>query len=87
VPVIWVYLTGWANEDGVANFRSDVYGIDPAAEANAAAAAASAEAAPAEASPALAPVAAQAVSPPPPVAPSPTPFNATSILDFLRSNR
>jgi len=86
VPVIWVYLTGWANEDGVANFRSDVYGIDPAAEANAAAAAASAEAAPApsDAPAAIAPVAAQAT---PPAAPSPTPFNATSILDFLRSNR
>ena len=36
VPVIWVYLTGWANEDGVVNFRNDVYGLDPAAEANAA---------------------------------------------------
>ncbi len=36
VPVIWVYLTGWANEDGAANFRNDVYGLDPAAEANAA---------------------------------------------------
>ena len=82
VPVIWVYLTGWANEDGVANFRSDVYGIDPAAEANGAAAASpSAEAAPADSAP-PAPVAAEA----PPVAPSPTPFNATSILDFLRSN-
>ncbi|WP_207388354.1 L,D-transpeptidase family protein [Lichenihabitans psoromatis] len=28
VPVSWVYLTGWANGDGVANFRDDVYGID-----------------------------------------------------------
>ena len=28
VPVIWVYLTGWSNGDGVANFRDDVYGID-----------------------------------------------------------
>ena len=28
VPVIWVYLTGWANDDGAANFRNDVYGID-----------------------------------------------------------
>ena len=43
VPVIWVYLTGWANEDGVVNFRNDVYGLDPAAEANAAAEAASAQ--------------------------------------------
>ena len=28
VPVAWVYLTGWANADGVANFRDDVYGLD-----------------------------------------------------------
>ncbi len=28
VPVIWVYLTGWANRDGVVHFRDDVYGID-----------------------------------------------------------
>ena len=28
VPVIWVYLTGWSNEEGVANFRDDVYGVD-----------------------------------------------------------
>jgi murein L,D-transpeptidase YcbB/YkuD len=81
VPVIWVYLTGWANEDGVANFRSDVYGIDPAAEATAAAAAnASADAAPVDITPA-----AVATEPPPPAAPAP--FNASSILDFLRSNR
>jgi murein L,D-transpeptidase YcbB/YkuD len=35
VPVIWVYLTGWANGDGVSNFRNDVYGVDVAAEASA----------------------------------------------------
>jgi murein L,D-transpeptidase YcbB/YkuD len=28
VPVIWVYLTGWSNGDGPANFRDDVYGHD-----------------------------------------------------------
>ncbi len=37
VPVIWVYLTGWSNGDGPANFRDDVYGLDTvgAAEASA----------------------------------------------------
>ena len=28
VPVIWLYLPGWANNDGVAHFRDDVYGLD-----------------------------------------------------------
>jgi len=27
-PVIWTYLTGWANDDGPAHFRTDVYGLD-----------------------------------------------------------
>ncbi len=40
VPVIWVYLTGWANQDGVANFRDDVYGVDAGGEATASASAA-----------------------------------------------
>ncbi len=28
VPVIWVYMTGWANPDGVAHFRDDIYDVD-----------------------------------------------------------
>jgi murein L,D-transpeptidase YcbB/YkuD len=32
VPVIWVYLTGWSNGDGPANFRDDVYSIDNVGE-------------------------------------------------------
>jgi murein L,D-transpeptidase YcbB/YkuD len=28
VPVAWVYLTGYAMEDGSAHFRKDVYGLD-----------------------------------------------------------
>ena len=35
VPVIWVYLTGWSNQPGVANFRDDVYGIDATGDATA----------------------------------------------------
>jgi murein L,D-transpeptidase YcbB/YkuD len=35
VPVIWVYLTGWANGDGVVSFRDDVYGIDSIGDATA----------------------------------------------------
>jgi murein L,D-transpeptidase YcbB/YkuD len=37
VPVIWVYLTGWSNGEGPANFRDDVYGHDTVAEAQASA--------------------------------------------------
>jgi murein L,D-transpeptidase YcbB/YkuD len=29
-PVIWLYLTGWANGEAAANFRDDVYGLDGA---------------------------------------------------------
>jgi L,D-transpeptidase YcbB len=28
VPVAWVYLTGYATQDGVVHFRKDVYGLD-----------------------------------------------------------
>ena len=38
VPVIWVYLTGWSNGDGAANFRDDVYGLDTVGDAIASAA-------------------------------------------------
>ncbi len=82
VPVIWVYLTGWANEDGVVNFRNDVYGIDPAAEATASAAAASATNEEPEPAAAVAPA---SVAAPAPVA-TPAPFSSNSILNFLRNN-
>ncbi len=28
IPVIWVYMTGWASADGVVHFRDDVYNLD-----------------------------------------------------------
>lgn len=28
VPVIWVYMTGWASADGTVHFRNDTYGVD-----------------------------------------------------------
>lgn len=31
VPVIWVYLTGWAAADGTIQFRDDIYGFDDGA--------------------------------------------------------
>jgi L,D-transpeptidase YcbB len=37
LPVIWVYLTGWSNGDGPAEFRDDVYGVDTVGEAQASA--------------------------------------------------
>ncbi len=71
VPVYWVYLTGWANADGVVNFRDDVYSIDPVAEANAAAYAAKAQQ---EATEALSPA-----STPTPAAP----LSISPIFNFL----
>lgn len=28
IPVVWVYMTGWASADGVVHFRDDVYHLD-----------------------------------------------------------
>ena len=70
VPVIWVYLTGWSNGDGAANFRNDVYGLDTVGEAVA-------KAAPPETVSSIAPPAAARRAPPAPHAPSaPAPASA-----------
>src|SRR5271169_3279041 len=44
VPVVWLYLTGWSNAGGPANFRDDVYGLDTVGDASASAATATAPA-------------------------------------------
>jgi L,D-transpeptidase YcbB len=30
VPVVWLYLDGWASSDGTVHFRDDIYGLDQA---------------------------------------------------------
>ncbi|WP_244594212.1 L,D-transpeptidase family protein, partial [Rhodoblastus sphagnicola] len=32
VPVIWVYMTGWASAEGTVHFRDDVYNVDTVGE-------------------------------------------------------
>jgi murein L,D-transpeptidase YcbB/YkuD len=51
VPVIWVYLTGWADGEGRVSFRDDVYGIDASEDQTANAAPPLELAAPAAAAP------------------------------------
>jgi murein L,D-transpeptidase YcbB/YkuD len=60
VPVVWVYLTGWSNGEGLVNFRDDVYGIDTVGDASANAALPAAGGAPATAS--VAPAASPALA-------------------------
>ena len=33
VPVVWVYMTGWASANGTVHFRNDIYGVDAVGEA------------------------------------------------------
>ena len=28
MPVVWVYMTGWASADGTVHFADDVYQVD-----------------------------------------------------------
>ncbi len=75
VPVIWVYLTGWSNGDGAANFRDDVYGLDTVGDAIASAASEPVSTAPRSSSPPTV-AASRAYSPAPPAviaAPLPAP--------------
>jgi murein L,D-transpeptidase YcbB/YkuD len=69
VPVIWVYLTGWSNQEGVAHFRDDVYGVDATTEATA-------SAPPASPMEAAEPAPAPAVQRPAPAAARPAPAQA-----------
>ena len=74
VPVIWVYLSGWSNGPGPANFRDDVYGLDTVGDAVATAAPAPAPAmSSAPRSPSPAKLAASRLSPPPAVTAAPLP--------------
>ena len=28
MPVVWIYLDGWAGSDGAVHFRDDIYALD-----------------------------------------------------------